>query len=131
MSYYLEVLKKYASFRGRAQRKEYWYFVLFQLIIYFFFVIILSLSGNSRAIENVVLFLSVSYYILTFIPTLAVTVRRLHDAGSSGWAIFLQLVPAIGGIILLAILVSKSVEGENSYGPNPKGANNSFPSTVS
>lgn len=61
------------------------------------------------------------YFLLTFLPGLAVMVRRLHDVGKSGWMFFIALVPIIGAIWLLVLFVKDSESGENKYGPNPKG----------
>lgn len=119
MSWYLTVLKKYAVFSGRARRKEYWMFVLFNII---FSVVAVVLDNVLRtASEDLGYGLLYGLYSLAvFIPGLAVTVRRLHDVGKSGWWIFISLVPIIGGIWLLVLLATDSQAGENQYGSNPK-----------
>lgn len=119
MHWYLEVLKKYAVFSGRARRKEYWWFGLITGII----ALVLSLPYYLHAADNVQLASSclVSLYSLaTLVPTFAVEVRRLHDTNHSGWWVFIGLVPIIGEIVLLVWLVTDSDPGENQYGPNPK-----------
>lgn len=119
MNWYLTVLKKYAVFSGRARRKEYWMFVLFNIIFTIVAVILDNVLGT--AIENVGYGLFyIVYGLAVIIPALAVTVRRLHDSGKSGWWIFISLVPIIGGIWLLVLLVMDSQAGTNQYGPNPK-----------
>lgn len=124
MNYYFSVLKKYAVFEGRAQRAEYWYFYLFNLIIY----IILSVFGGMIGIFNITLtggneinILAILYSLAVLLPGLAVSVRRLHDIGKSGWMILLNLIPLIGAIWILILMIRDSVPGDNEYGPNPKG----------
>jgi len=112
MSWYLQVLKKYAVFSGRARRKEYWYFYLANGIIGFGLGIIDTVLGLP-------LLLSL-YYLAVLLPTIGVSVRRLHDTGRSGWWILIVLIPLIGAIILLIYMVSDSQEGTSQYGPSPK-----------
>ena len=121
MNCYLEVLKKYAVFSGRARRKEYWMFFLFNLIITAVLALIDSLTGTFSSQAGLGL-LSGLYSLAVLIPSIAVTVRRLHDTGRSGWWILLGLIPIIGGIILLIFMVLDSQPGENQYGPDPKAA---------
>lgn len=108
MNWYFKVLKQYADFNGRARRKEYWFFVLFNAIV----GVILYFVGVGV--------LSTIYSIFIFIPSLAVVVRRLHDIGKSGWMILIALIPIAGGIWLLILMFTDSQPGDNEYGPNPK-----------
>ena len=121
MSWYLEVLKKYAVFSGRARRAEYWYFVLFNIIVAVVLSLIDTLLGTFNFMQGVGL-LSGLYALAVLIPTLAVTVRRLHDIDRTGWWIFINLIPLIGFIVLLVFAVTGGTPGSNRYGPNPKGA---------
>ena len=121
MSWYLEVLKKYAVFSGRARRAEYWYFVLFNIIVAIVLSLIDTLLGTFNFMQGVGL-LSGLYSLAVLIPTLAVTVRRLHDIDRTGWWIFINLIPLIGFIVLLVFAVTDGTPGSNRYGPNPKGA---------
>ncbi|NTU43152.1 MAG: DUF805 domain-containing protein [Nitrospirales bacterium] len=114
MNWYLEVLKKYAQFVGRARRKEYWFFYLINLIISIALAVIDSMTGY-----DVLLFI---YSLAVFIPGLAVAVRRLHDTARSGWWLLIALVPVIGLIVLLVFMIQDSEPGRNPYGPNPKAA---------
>ena len=111
MNWYLEVLKKYGVFDGRASRSEYWYFILFNTIIYVGILIV----GIAIKVE----FLVFIYGIAVIIPSLAVAVRRLHDTDRSGWWILISLIPLIGSIILLIFLVTGSSRGNNQYGTEP------------
>ncbi len=124
MNYYLEVFKKYAVFSGRARRAEYWYFCLFNLLAVIALVFIDAFIGGamrgSSSTEAPVGLLTVIYYLAMIIPMIAVTVRRLHDVGKSGWWIFISLVPVVGGIWLFVLTVMDSTPGDNQYGPNPK-----------
>ena len=119
MSWYLEALKKYAVFSGRSRRMEYWYFVLFNLIVYIVLSLIDALLGTYNIVQGVGL-LSGIYSLAVLIPTLAVTVRRLHDIDRTGWWIFINLIPLIGTIVLLVFAVTPGTPGSNQYGPDPK-----------
>ncbi len=114
MSWYLKVLKNYVGFKGRARRKEYWMFVLFNVII----SIILSIIELSMGMEEAII--SGLYGLAVLLPSLAVSVRRLHDIGKSGWWLLIGFIPIIGMIILLVFSCLDSQEGDNQYGPSPK-----------
>lgn len=116
MNYYLAALKKYAVFSGRAQRAEYWYFVLFSAIIY----IVLSIISLAISKSSPFPILGSLYSLAVLIPSFAVFIRRLHDTNHSGWWWFIGLIPLVGVIILLVFLIRDSQPGDNQYGPNPK-----------
>ena len=119
MEWYLKVLRQYTDFSGRARRKEYWMFTLFNIIFYVVAMLLDNLVGT--AIENVGYGLFyIVYALAVFLPSLAVSVRRLHDVGKSGWMILIALIPIIGGIWLLILMVTDSQAGDNKWGPNPK-----------
>jgi len=119
MNWYLTVLKKYAVFSGRARRKEYWMFALFNMIFAIVAMILDNILGI--AVEGVGYGPIYRLYALAvLIPGLAVSVRRLHDVGKSGWMLLIALIPIIGAIWLLVLMVTDSKPGENKYGPNPK-----------
>ena len=119
MNWYLEVLKKYAVFDGRARRQEYWMFILFNIIITAVLALIDSLIGTVIRQAGFGL-LQGLYDLAVLIPSIAVTVRRLHDTGRTGWWILIGLIPVVGGIVLLIFMLLDSEPGENQYGPNPK-----------
>lgn len=123
--FYMKCLKdKYTSFDGRARRKEYWSFALFNAIIYFIFYavgIFLAVSTRSETLALIVFGILGIYGLGVIIPSLAVTVRRLHDIGKGGGWIFISFVPFVGGLILLVFTLLDSEAGENRFGPNPKG----------
>ncbi len=126
MYWYLEVMRKYAVFDGRARRKEYWMFQLvnFVISILFMAVLIASVLNLPRTqrpgllIPFVLIFCG--YVLATLIPSLAVSVRRLHDTDLSGWWLLISLVP-LGGIVVFVFHVLDGTPGPNRYGPNPKG----------
>ena len=126
MNWYLGVLKKYAVFSGRARRKEYWMFYLFYLIFAIVLSIIDSILGTGGGGAGL---LSGLFVLAMLIPSIAVTFRRLHDTDRSGWWVLIALVPLIGAIILLIFMIQDSQSGENQYGPNPKSATATPPST--
>ena len=105
---YIEVLMKYAVFDGRANRMEYWLFVLINLIISLVLLLILGFAA-----------LVYGYGLAILVPSLAVGSRRLHDHGKSGWLQLINLVPLIGGIIVLILMALPGDDGENKYGPKP------------
>lgn len=118
--WYIDVIKnKYATFEGRARRKEYWYFVLMNIIILFGLSFIDGLTGtfNTDAGMGV---LSGIYTLAILIPSIAVSIRRLHDSNLSGWWILLVFIPIFGAITLIILYVRDSTPEENKYGPNPK-----------
>jgi len=119
MNYYLEVLKKYAVFDGRARRKEYWFFTLFNLIAMIVLGVIDSVTGSFNPTVGLGL-LSGLYVLAVLLPGIGVSIRRLHDTNRSGWWILISLIPIIGPIVLLVFLVLDSHPGQNQYGANPK-----------
>lgn len=119
MNWYLEVLKKYAVFNGRARRKEYWYYTLFNLIITIALAVIDGVTGSFSSTTGIGL-LGGIYGLAVLIPSLAVLVRRLHDTERSGWWLLIALIPIIGPLVLLVFLVQDSKPGQNQYGENPK-----------
>ena len=125
MKWYFEVLKKYADFSGRARRKEYWMFVLFNMIVFYllcmFVGFFLNFLPGDLAGMLIVAFI-ITYCLVLFIPSLAVVVRRLHDTDLSGWYIFVSLIPIVGSIMLIVYLATDGSPGENCYGRNPKEA---------
>ncbi|AJR02047.1 DUF805 domain-containing protein [Hafnia paralvei] len=123
MEWFLKALKKdYANFNGRARREEYWMFVLFSMLIYvvMFGVLLGSMVADIKTLGIIMVVLCCIYILGIFVPTLAVTVRRLHDTNRSGWAYLISFIPLVGPIILLVFLCSEGTLGANRYGPDPK-----------
>jgi len=120
MNWYIGVLKKYAVFDGRAQRKEYWFFNLFSVLVVILLVILGMMTGTFDEERGVGIFDSV-YGLAVLLPSLAVSIRRLHDTGRSGWWLLVALIPLLGAIALLVFMVMDSEAGDNQFGPNPKG----------
>lgn len=128
MSWYLLALKRYADFSGRSRRKEYWYFSLFNCIVVLVLIMIAAALGGFNSNESggtnpaamPVFLLYVVYALAVFVPGLAVSVRRLHDTGRSGWWFLISFVPFIGGIWLIVLMCIDSQPGPNQWGPNPK-----------
>lgn len=112
-------LKRYAEFEGRSRRKEYWYFVLFNIIFSLFAFWLDTALGlfNEEYFTGPIQSL---YALAVFIPGLAVAVRRLHDVGKSGWFLLISLIPLIGAIWLLVLFATESDNGENKYGSDPR-----------
>nr|WP_321247474.1 DUF805 domain-containing protein [uncultured Psychroserpens sp.] len=121
MYWYLQVIRyNYANFSGRARRKEYWMFVLVQVIIFIIVMMYASLVDDFFDTPVVGSVLGV-YILATLIPWLALNVRRLHDIGKSGGYIFINLIPIIGRIWYIVLVATEGEYGANYYGPDPKG----------
>jgi uncharacterized membrane protein YhaH (DUF805 family) len=125
MKYFLLALKNYAVFSGRSNRSEFWYFTLF----YFIFVVLavfldnmLGFAFNNSPYGPIYMI----FVLVTLLPNLAVTVRRLHDTDKSGWWILIGAIPFVGPIWLLVLLIVEGTKGENKYGPDPNGATITF-----
>jgi uncharacterized membrane protein YhaH (DUF805 family) len=122
MNWFLIAVKqKYADFSGRARRSEYWYFLLFYMLILIALSVVDVVMGWFSTDAGVGV-LSGIYTLALLIPSLSVSVRRLHDTDRSGWWLLIGLLPLIGGIVLLVFFVQDSQAGANRFGPNPKAA---------
>jgi len=118
MYWYIQVLKKYADFSGRASRREYWWFVLFSTLASLILAVVDSALGtfNDQAGMGM---LGGLYALLVLLPTIGVQVRRLHDVDRSGWWLLLYLVPLLGMIVILVFACMKGTPGSNRFGLNP------------
>lgn len=112
-------MRQYADFNGRARRKEYWMFTLFNIIFAIVALVLDNILGINFQEGSGGPFYII-YALAVLIPGIAVLVRRLHDLGKSGWMFFIALIPLIGSIWLLVLLCSEGESGSNEYGPNPK-----------
>jgi uncharacterized membrane protein YhaH (DUF805 family) len=108
---YFSALQKYALFHGRARRREFWLFTVVNIVV----TVALQLVVKSDVPYIV-------YSLAVTLPTLAVTVRRLHDTAHSGWWLLIGVVPIVGQIVLLVFLVSRGEDGVNRFGQDPKAA---------
>lgn len=113
MHWYLDVLKKYAVFSGRARRQEYWMYMLFNYIAIIVAAVLDLVLGTLPIIMAIYLF-------AVLLPSLGVTIRRLHDTGRTGWWILFGIVPLAGPITLLVFDCLEGDRSENAYGPDPK-----------
>ncbi|MGW6895605.1 DUF805 domain-containing protein [Streptomyces sp. NBC_00624] len=113
MHWYLDVLKKYVAFSGRARRKEYWMYMLFNYIAIIIAVVLDVAIGTQPVITAIYLF-------AVLLPSLGVNIRRLHDTGRSGWWILFGIVPLAGPITLLVFECLEGDRSQNAYGPDPK-----------
>jgi uncharacterized membrane protein YhaH (DUF805 family) len=120
MEWYLEVWRKFGDFQGRARRREYWMNYLMNAVVAVA-LYGLMLAGGER-LARVTIVLIGAYWLAAIIPNIAVTARRLHDTGRSGWWMFISLLPLVGPFIMLYFLVQDGESGRNEYGVNPKAA---------
>ena len=132
---YLDIIRyHYFGFRGRARRSEYWFFFLLMSIpmMVFYFLTIVGVavaqvaetSGGEPGLPilaMVALLLMTLWNLFHVIPSLGLTVRRLHDTGRSAWYLLLTLIPMVGPVIFLVFMCLDSQPGVNKYGYNPKG----------
>ena len=115
IEYYIQAFQKYGQFSGRATRAEYWRFYLVTVAV----TILASILDIALSIPSVSL--STIYFLVSFIPTISIQIRRLHDVNKSAWYMLLNFVIIIGWIWLLVLNIKDSTPGANKYGPNPKG----------
>ncbi|MBB3131461.1 uncharacterized membrane protein YhaH (DUF805 family) [Paenibacillus rhizosphaerae] len=112
MAWYLQALKNYTGFQGRASKKEYWMFMLYEGLIYLMLSVVEEIAGLSYILSGI-------YFAVTFLPALAVACRRLHDTGRSGWWNLIVLVPVVGIIIFIVQTCQASQETDNPFGSKP------------
>lgn len=129
MNWMLLPYRRYAEFSGRSRRREYWMFGLFYLLV---FVVLNALFGTNEVTRTPTGFgygsrlvggggfVGGLFALASFIPALALSVRRLHDQGRSGWMLLLGLIPFFGGFVLLVFMCLEGTRGPNQYGPDPK-----------
>lgn len=126
-------LSKYADFSGRAQRSEFWYFVLFNIVVSWALIMLDSTlfgtvetyQGGFSAYTDTPLF-SGLFSLAMLLPNLAVAVRRLHDTDRSGWWYLIGLVPLLGFILLIVWFASRGTPGPNRFGPDPLAGGTGF-----
>ncbi len=121
--------RRYAEFSGRSQRGEYWSFILLYVIVYGAFYAafghpqtVVTTFGTTVTwgLTGIPAFVTGVFGLASFIPWLAVSVRRLHDQDRSGWMLLLALLPVLGGFALLVLFCLDGTQGPNRYGPDPK-----------
>ena len=127
MKWFIKALRHFADFSGRARRKEYWMFVLFNNIFALVWIVLLTIlfalikdyQSNYEIIiaSNVAILI---YSLIMMLPSASVVVRRLHDLGKSGWMILIGLIPFVGGVWLFVLMLMEGQKGENEYGPDSK-----------
>jgi len=123
MKYYFKALRNYFNFKGRASRKEFWLYMLFDSIFLILAIVLdyvcktyISLFGPQKIIG----WIFVIYYYATYVPSISVGVRRLHDSGRIGWMYFVRFAPFIGFIWYLYLMTIKGTQGTNQYGEVPE-----------
>lgn len=116
-------LSNYVTFSGRAQRSEYWWFVLFTVLISVVALILDILLGLTSGIEGdgpIQIFAGLA----VFLPALSATARRLHDLDRTGWWCLILVIPIIGSIVILVFTCMRGTDGTNRFGPDPLGTGN-------
>lgn len=120
--YFLNPMKKYATFSGRASRKEFWMFTAAIIAIYIVSAIIGAILGAiSIYLEIIISVLQGIFSLAIMIPTIAIGIRRLHDINKSGWMYLLNIIPFVGGIIVLIFMCLPGTVGPNRFGNDPHG----------
>ena len=123
MKWFIKCIKQYADFKGRARRKEYWMFTLFYLLFLLPLAVLVGIEIGLEIEVPIFTILFVLFIFALIVPTYAVTARRLHDTGRSGWWILINFIPYIGGIWLFVLTCLDSKPGTNKWGDNPKEIN--------
>ncbi len=131
MNYYIQAFKKFSDFSGRARRKEYWSFFLVNVLVTIVIILIDLALGTYSIGEERLGLLGTIYSIILIVPSIAITVRRLHDTSRSGWWILIALIPVLGALVLLYFTLLDSTPGSNEYGPNPKEIGSNTPTVES
>jgi uncharacterized membrane protein YhaH (DUF805 family) len=126
MDWMLLAYKRYADFEGRSQRKEYWMFLLFQLVVFGIWALIGAAfreSGDplTGRLPRIMVLPLLVFVLANIIPNLAVSVRRFHDQDRSGWNVLWSLIPYVGGLVVMAFMLLDGTPGPNQYGVDPKG----------
>ncbi len=129
MNYFLDGIKNYATFSGRATRQQYWMFYLFYIIFYILLSVLDGVIGTYSESTGTGL-LSTIFSLGLLIPSIAILARRLHDIGRTGWWILLIFIPLIGAIVLLIFTLLDSEKGENKYGESLKYPNTEVANTI-
>jgi len=140
MSLMFEPLRKYARFDGRARRSEFWLFTLFQCLVTFAIAILIGIAGAStdtpdasgqepNMVGGLLVLGMILFWLAMFIPSLAVTVRRLHDSDKSGFWLLLHLIP-FGGFVVFIFTLLDGTPGPNRHGPDEKGRAGYGPAVV-
>lgn len=115
---------RFADFKGRSRRSEYWYVQLF-LVVTNLAVAGIDLALMDGDVDRFIAnggggIVGLIWIFATIVPALAVLIRRLHDAGKTGWWALVGFIPLVGAIVLLVFTVTDSSPGENKYGTSPK-----------
>jgi uncharacterized membrane protein YhaH (DUF805 family) len=118
VNYYFSAFRKYAVFKGRATRSEYWYFTLFNILAVLGFGLIDQLMGTFNFDAGYGP-LSAIYTLAMILPGLGVSIRRLHDTGRSGWWFVITIIPIIGLLVFLFFALQDSDPNPNDYGESP------------
>lgn len=121
MKYYIEAFKNCGVFKGRSSRKEYWMFVLFQVVItiIFYMALYVLLSANNEGLSDTIAMIFGIYCLISILPSISISVRRLHDVDKSGWWFLFGIIPVLG-LVSLAWYCSKGTLGNNRFGSDPK-----------
>lgn len=134
-SYYLSAIKQYNTSRGRSRRKEYWSVMLMNNLVIFLLIPLLGALISTMVSEvvpddnivgdigaNIASGFFVLYLLIVLLPSVRVTIRRLHDRGLSGWFLLIGIIPALGFLVIFYQLCRQGNRGHNQYGPDPRAA---------
>lgn len=120
MEWMILPLKRYADFKGRSRRKEYWMFLLGVVIAAIFVALIETALGIGGSIGGTNGPLSLLLILGIIIPSLAVQIRRFHDQDKSGWFVLIGFIPLLGSLIVFVFMCLEGTRGPNRFGPDPK-----------
>ena len=126
MDLMFQPLRKYADFRGRARRSEYWLFTLFTILVQLAASLLISLTGGgedpfANPLSTIIACAYFLFLLYLFVPSVAVGFRRLHDTNRSAWWLLINLLPFLGWLVFLIFTLLDGTPGDNRFGPDPKG----------
>lgn len=117
--------KRYVDFQGRSARAEYWWVILYQIIIYLILVVLFAFmggdleSGQASGGANLILIIGLLFLLVNFIPGIALIIRRFHDQDKSGWFYLLNFIPYVGGLVIFVFMCLEGTRGQNRFGMDP------------
>lgn len=117
---YLNAFANWRRWEGRTRRRDYWLFTLANAIVTLILFVLLFVWDDNKAFNVITLLAFIVYVLVSVVPAVAITIRRLHDIEKSGYYYFLQFIPLVGTVWFIILMSIKGDYGKNKYGADPK-----------